>query len=139
MPESGAMTMRPVAARLISAGAVLMLLAVILGAFGAHALRNVLAPKMLAAYQTAVSYHLFHALGVLAVGLVAQVTRPSPWIARAGVLLVAGVALFSGSIYALALGAPRVIGVITPLGGISFMVGWLCVALHVRAVRVETR
>src|SRR3954454_8904994 len=121
MPESGATRLQPVAARLVSAGAVLMLLGVICGAFGAHALQNVLTPKMLAAYQTGVSYHLFHALGAIAVGLVAQVTSPSRWIACAGVLLVAGIVLFSGSLYALALGAPRMLGVVTPLGGLAFM------------------
>ena len=72
---------------------------------------------------------------MIAVGLLAQVTRASPWIGRAGTLMCAGIVLFSGSLYALAGGAPHLIGVITPLGGMAFMLAWLCVALHVRDVR----
>jgi uncharacterized membrane protein YgdD (TMEM256/DUF423 family) len=117
------------------AGALLMLLAVMLGAFGAHALRDVLSPRQFTTYQTGVTYHLFHALAVLAVGIVAHVTRPSPWIGLAGVLFVAGIVLFCGSVYALAFGAPKTFGMITPVGGLSFMLGWICVVLHVRTVR----
>ena len=123
------------AARYLALGAWLMLIAVIFGAFGAHALQQILPPRRLASFQTGVTYHLFHALALLVLGLLAHVTRPSPWIARAGVLLTAGVVLFSGSIYALALGAPGAIGFMTPLGGVAFMLGWLCITLHVRAVR----
>jgi len=123
------------AARWLIAGALLMLLAVVLGAFGAHALKNMLPAPRLATYQTGVTYHSLHAVGLIAVGLLAQVTRASPWIGRAGTLMCAGIVLFSGSLYALAGGAPRLIGVITPLGGMAFMLAWLCVALHVREVR----
>jgi uncharacterized membrane protein YgdD (TMEM256/DUF423 family) len=117
------------------AGGLLMLLAVIFGAFGAHALRTLLSPRRFAIYQTGVTYHLFHGLGVLAVGILAHVTRSSPWISGAGVLFIAGITLFCGSVYALAFGAPKAIGMFTPLGGLSFMLGWICVVLHVRAVR----
>jgi uncharacterized membrane protein YgdD (TMEM256/DUF423 family) len=127
--------LRPPAASFMTAGALLMLLAVILGAFGAHALQGSLAPRQLASYQTGVTYHLFHALALVVLGGLAQVTRPTPWISRAGLLLGAGIVLFSGSIYAMALGAPRWLGMVAPLGGISFMVGWIALALHVRASR----
>jgi uncharacterized membrane protein YgdD (TMEM256/DUF423 family) len=127
--------LRPLAASFITAGALLMLLAVILGAFGAHALQGSLAPRQLASYQTGVTYHLFHALALVVLGGLAQVTRPTPWISRAGLLLGAGIVLFSGSIYAMALGAPRWLGMVAPLGGISFMLGWIALALHVRASR----
>ena len=70
---------------------VLMLLAVVLGAFGAHALQAVLTPRQLASYQTGVTYHLFHALALVVLGGLAQVTRPTPWISRAGSLLVVGI------------------------------------------------
>jgi uncharacterized membrane protein YgdD (TMEM256/DUF423 family) len=122
-------------ARCMTAGALLMLLAVILGAFGAHALQALLTPKQLASYQTGVTYHLFHALGLVVLGVVAQVTRPSPWIGRAGVLLIVGILLFSGSIYAMACGAPRWLGMVAPLGGTSFMLGWIALGMHVRASR----
>lgn len=117
--------------RCVAAGALLMLLAVILGAFGAHALQQVLSPRQLASYQTGVLYHQLHALGLVLVGILAGVAPRSPWSGRAAVLFVAGIALFSGSIYAMAAGAPRALGMVTPVGGLSFMLGWACVALHV--------
>ena len=130
-----AAALRPLAARFMTAGALLMLLAVMLGAFGAHALQAILTPRQVASYQTGVTYHLFHALALVVLGGLAQVTRPTPWISRAGLLLVAGIVLFSGSIYAMALGAPRWLGMVAPLGGTSFMLGWIALALHVRASR----
>lgn len=111
-------------------GALLAAAAVVLGAFGAHALKARLGPELTALWHTAVQYHLWHALGVLAVGLAAlQLDAASLRIA--GALFLAGIALFSGSLYALALGAPRAIGAITPLGGLAFIGGWLALALAV--------
>jgi uncharacterized membrane protein YgdD (TMEM256/DUF423 family) len=72
-----------------------------------------------------VQYHLWHALGVLAVGLCAAIIPDGPWLRAAGALLLAGIVLFSGSLYALALGAPKGLGMLTPLGGISLILGWL--------------
>lgn len=82
---------------------------------------------MLAVWQTAVQYHAWHALGLLAVGLCA----PSGWSKAAGYLLVLGIVLFSGSLYALALGAPRALGAATPFGGMAFIFGWLAFAAGV--------
>lgn len=82
---------------------------------------------MLAAWHTAVQYHAWHALGLLAVGLL----PPSLWTKLSGGMLVAGIVLFSGSLYALALGAPRTLGVVTPIGGLAFILGWLAFALAV--------
>ena len=82
---------------------------------------------MLAVWQTAVQYHAWHALGLLAVGFV----PPSMWSKAAGGLLAAGIVLFSGSLYALALGAPRVLGAVTPFGGLAFILGWLVFAVGV--------
>ncbi len=116
------------ASRLIVATAGLLgALAVVLGAFGAHALRSVLDDKALAVWQTGVDYHFRHVLALLAVGLLvrAQATRTAAFAATAFVL---GIALFSGSLYALALGAPRFFGAITPLGGVAFIAGWLALA-----------
>jgi uncharacterized membrane protein YgdD (TMEM256/DUF423 family) len=134
-PHAETAMLHPDAARLMTAGALLMLLAVILGAFGAHALQAVLTPRQLASYQTGVTYHLFHALGLVVLGCIAQVTRATPWLRGAGVLLLLGILLFSGSIYAMAAGAPRWLGMVAPLGGTSFMLGWIALALHVRASR----
>jgi uncharacterized membrane protein YgdD (TMEM256/DUF423 family) len=109
-------------------GAVSAFVAVGAGAFGAHALRARLAPDLLAVFETGARYQMYHALGLLAVAW--MVTRwPGPWPARAGWLFVAGTLLFSGSLYALALSGVRWLGAVTPLGGLAFLAGWLCLAL----------
>ena len=82
---------------------------------------------MLAVWQTAVQYHAWHALGLLALGVTGFYLRNS-WMSAAGWLLVAGILLFSGSLYALALGAPRFLGAVTPFGGLAFILGWLALA-----------
>lgn len=74
-------------------------------------------------------YHLWHALGMIAAGLCAAILPDGPWLRAAGALLLAGIVLFSGSLYALALGAPKLIGALTPLGGISLILGWLALAI----------
>jgi uncharacterized membrane protein YgdD (TMEM256/DUF423 family) len=101
---------------------------VALGAFGAHALKGRLAPEMLALWQTAVHYHLWHALGLLAVGIVAIQMPASNTLKWAGWLMVAGLMLFSGSLYALALSGTRWLGAITPFGGAAWIAAWLLVA-----------
>ena len=102
-------------------------LAVAAGAFGAHALRARLSPDLLAVFETAARYQMYHALGLLAVAW--MVTRwPGPWPVRAGWLFVAGTVLFSGSLYLLALTGQRWLGAITPLGGLAFILGWAALA-----------
>jgi len=109
-------------------GALSAFLAVAAGAFGAHALRARLSPDLLAVFETGARYQMYHALGLLAVAW--TLTRwPSPWPGRAGWLFVAGTVLFSGSLYALALSGLRWLGAITPLGGLAFLAGWLCLAI----------
>ena len=100
------------------------------GAFGAHALQSRLAPDRLHVYETAVRYHFFHALGLLAIGLAARTLDSGPlrWSAN---LVIAGVLVFSGTLYALALGAPRWLGAITPLGGLALIAGWIVFAIGV--------
>jgi uncharacterized membrane protein YgdD (TMEM256/DUF423 family) len=108
-------------------GAVSAFVAVAAGAFGAHALRTRLPPDLLAVFETGARYQMYHALGLLAVAW--AVTRwPSPWPPRAGWLFLAGTVLFSGSLDALALSGIRWLGAITPLGGLAFLAGWLCLA-----------
>jgi uncharacterized membrane protein YgdD (TMEM256/DUF423 family) len=104
---------------------------VALGAFGAHALKSRLPADLLAAWNTGVQYHLWHALGMIAVGLSASIVPDGPWLRGAGALLLAGIFLFSGSLYALVLGAPRGLGALTPLGGICLMLGWLALVVAV--------
>jgi uncharacterized membrane protein YgdD (TMEM256/DUF423 family) len=112
-------------------GSLLAALAVMLGAFGAHGLKTKLAPEMLVTFETGVRYHFYHALGLLAVALVATQlpdTLPLRW---AGYLMVAGIVLFSGSLYALSLTGVRGLGIVTPFGGVAFIAGWLLLALAV--------
>jgi len=110
------------------AAAIAMAFAVALGAFGAHALKVRLAADALAVWQTAVQYHAWHALGLLGIGLW-QRQAPEPVALRvAALLLAAGIVLFSGSLYALALTGARGLGAVTPFGGIAFIAGWLALA-----------
>jgi uncharacterized membrane protein YgdD (TMEM256/DUF423 family) len=117
----------------VAIGAAMAALAVVLGAFGAHALKARLPADMLEVYHTAVQYHFWHALGVLAVGLALQLFPEVGWLRIAGWLLTGGIVLFCGSLYLLALTGSKWLGAVTPLGGIAFILGWL--ALVVAALR----
>ena len=109
-------------------GSASALIAVGAGAFGAHALRARLTPEYLAVFETAARYQMYHALALLAVAW--AITRwPGALPAYAGWLFVGGTMLFSGSLYILALTGVRWWGAVTPLGGVAFLVGWLCLAL----------
>lgn len=110
--------------RLFAVGAFMLALAVAAGAFGAHGLKAMLTPEMLAIWETAARYHAIHGLGLLAVGYAAD--RGLGKSARvAGGLLVLGILLFSGSLYGYALTGTRALAMITPLGGACFIAGWL--------------
>ena len=113
-------------------GALLLALGVGMGAFGAHALRDRLDAYSMGVWEKAVFYHLIHALGLLIVFLLAR-TGAIPGAAgnRVGFLLTAGILLFSGSLYVLALSGMRVLGAVTPLGSLAFLAAWLllCVDL----------
>jgi uncharacterized membrane protein YgdD (TMEM256/DUF423 family) len=109
-------------------GALNMAIAVMLGAFGAHGLKNKVTPEQLAWWHTGVEYHVYHALALLIIGtlIAAQpqlaIPKGSAW------ALQIGIVIFSGSLYAMTLGAPRWFGAITPIGGTAFIVGWLWLA-----------
>ena len=108
-------------------GAVFAATAVGAGAFGAHALKTIVTPPMLAVYETAVRYQMYHALGLFVVAWLCGDTI-DPWAARAGWLFCAGILLFSGSLYIVALAGMPWVGALTPLGGLAFIAGWLCIA-----------
>jgi uncharacterized membrane protein YgdD (TMEM256/DUF423 family) len=108
-------------------GSVSGLLAVALGAFAAHGLKTRLGADLLAVFETGARYQMFHALALLATGW-ACARWPGAAAVAAGWLFVAGIVLFSGSLYALALGGPRWLGPITPIGGLAFLAGWACLA-----------
>lgn len=115
------------ACRFAIAGAVFALLAVAAGAFGAHALRARLGPELLAVFETGARYQMYHALALFAAAAVLE-----RWPARAGVAagiaFTAGILLFSGSLYLLALTGIRWLGAVTPFGGLAFLTGWACLA-----------
>jgi len=108
--------------------ALLLALAVMLGAFGAHGLRDRLDAYSMDVYQKAVFYHFVHALGLLVVTLSPR-TAGLAWV---NLLLVAGILIFSGSLYLLAITGVRTLGAITPLGGLSFIAAWLLLAWSLR-------
>ncbi|HEU4665102.1 MAG TPA: DUF423 domain-containing protein [Dokdonella sp.] len=113
------------------AGAIAGAVAVALGAFGAHALRGVLDASALATWHTAVEYQFWHALALVACGALAR-HRETRAVRIAACAFVVGIVLFCASLYALALGAPRWLGAITPLGGVAFIAGWIALAVHAR-------
>ncbi len=110
--------------------AVSALIAIALGAFGAHGLQAILSEKMLAVYKTAVTYQMWHALGL---GIISQLKPQNPYsklLSWSGYLMIAGTFLFSGSLYLLSLLNLKWLGMITPLGGIAFIVSWLLLAIY---------
>ena len=117
-----------------AAGAVLSGLGVLVGAFGAHGLRDRVTADMLAVFETGVRYHLIHGLAVIAVAWAAS-RWPSAWIGAAGWLFAAGIVVFSGSLYILAISGVRWWGAVTPIGGVCFLAGWA--ALAVGALRAS--
>ncbi len=115
----------PGSARLFLAiGCIAAVLAVAFGAFGAHALKARIAPELMQVYKTGVEYHFYHALGLILVGMAAFHLPQSAWLRAAGWAMLAGIVLFSGSLYLLALTGLAWLGAITPLGGLGFIVAW---------------
>ncbi len=113
-----------------------MALAVAAGAFGAHGLRSRLDAYSLSVYEKAVFYHFVHALGILCIAILARTSTITPSGAnRTAGLLLLGILIFSGSLYALSLTGIRMLGAITPIGGLAFIAGWLLLAYE--AMRVE--
>lgn len=111
----------------IIAGAVNAAIAVIFGAFGAHALKEKLTEKYLAIWETAVQYQMFHAIGLIVIGILMSTSLLGPisqlnW---AGYLLLAGIIIFSGSLYVLSFTGIGILGAITPIGGVAFIIGWI--------------
>jgi uncharacterized membrane protein YgdD (TMEM256/DUF423 family) len=116
---------------LLILGAINALLCVLLGAFGAHALRARLPDNLLAAWNTGVQYHFYHALGLLLIGLIALQWPQSGLIRASGWVMLAGIVLFSGSLYLMGLTHARWLGAITPFGGIALIAAWalLCIGI----------
>ncbi len=114
----------------LSLGSIGGALAVMIGAFGAHGLKGKLSEEMLAIYKTGVEYHFYHTLALLVIGLVAMHFK-SALLTASGWSMLVGIILFSGSLYALSISGIRVLGAITPIGGLFFIVGWVLLATAV--------
>lgn len=112
---------------LVAAGAINMFIAVAAGAFGAHALKQILSPEMLSIWHTAANYQMMHALGLITIGLLMPHLNPV-LLKRAGLMMLIGIIIFSGSLYALALTGIHILGAITPIGGVAFLLAWAMLA-----------
>jgi len=113
----------------ITLGAAFAFLAVALGAFGAHALKGSLSPHYLAVYHTATDYQMWHAIGLIIIGILYQ-QNPTNLLGKAGWFMLAGIIIFSGSLYALSLTGIKILGAITPVGGVAFLIAWLLLAYN---------
>jgi len=114
-------------------GSLLGFLGVAAGAFGAHGLRSRLSTEMLAVFETAVRYQMYHVFALLIVAAAIGRLGDARLLSLAGWFFVAGIFLFSGSLYALALSGVTMLGAITPLGGLAFLIGWACLAIFAAA------
>jgi len=112
----------------ITVGSALAFFAVAAGAFGAHGLKNILSPQMLEVYHTAVDYHMWHAIGLLIIGLLQQ-HKPSSLLSKSAYFMLTGISLFSGSLYAMSLSGYKMLGIITPIGGICLLIAWALLAM----------
>lgn len=115
----------------VSLGSINALIAVTLGAFGAHSLKGRLSADMLAIFETGVQYHFYHALGLLAVGVIAAHLPESGFLRWSGWLMFIGIIIFSGSLYVLAITGIKWLGAITPIGGTAFIAAWVMLAIAV--------
>jgi len=115
--------------RWMTVGAVLTMLSVAIGAFGAHMLKELVGADAIAVYETGVQYHMIHALGLLIIGLTAGQLGESAKLRWAARLLLIGIIVFSGSLYTLTITGVKMLGAITPIGGVAFILGWLLFAL----------
>lgn len=115
----------------LALGGINVMLAVMFGAFGAHAVRSHLSVEMMSVYHTGNQYHFYHALGLLIVGLTALHLPGSVLLKWSGWLMFFGIVVFSGSLYALSLSGLRWLGAVTPIGGVAFIAAWLLFVLAV--------
>jgi uncharacterized membrane protein YgdD (TMEM256/DUF423 family) len=115
---------------ILMTASIFLIFAVAIGAFGAHGLKSHLSNEMLTIYKTGVEYHFYHALGLLIIGVL-TFSMPSDYLKWSAILLSAGIVLFSGSLYALSITGIKGLGAITPIGGLSFIAGWILLLISV--------
>ena len=115
----------------LALGSINALLVVLIGAFGAHALKARLTVENMAVFQTGVQYHFYHAVGLILLGLIALQIPITPYLRWSGWLMLVGIILFSGSLYALSITNIRWLGMITPFGGMTFIIAWLMLTIGI--------
>ena len=115
----------------LTLGSIAMALAVALGAFGAHGLKSKLTQEMLDIFETGVQYHIYHAVGLLIIGILANYIPESSMLKWSGWLMLSGILIFSGSLYVLSISGLRWLGAITPIGGLCFIASWILLATAV--------
>ena len=115
----------------LALGCINALLVVLIGAFGAHALKARLTVENMAVFQTGVQYHFYHAVGLILLGLIALQIPITPYLRWSGWLMLVGIILFSGSLYALSITNIRWLGMITPFGGMTFIIAWLLLTIGI--------
>jgi uncharacterized membrane protein YgdD (TMEM256/DUF423 family) len=124
--------------RIMSTAALVVLVGIVIGALGSHALRAVLDATQMHALETAVQYQLVNGLALFGIGLLAR-SHDDPWLPRIAMALLLGVACFSGGIYIMLAGAPRALGLVTPLGGVLMIGAWALLAWRLHKVSVMPR
>lgn len=112
-------------------GAINAFLSVALGAFGAHGLEGKIEPKYLETWETGVQYQMYHALGLIAIGMIGGNVPASSLLSWSGWLMLIGIILFSGSLFVLSVSGIKVLGAITPFGGVSFLIAWVLLIVFV--------
>ncbi len=115
----------------LALGSINAILVVLIGAFGAHGLKAKLTVENMAIFQTGVQYHFYHAVGLILVGLIAWHIPTSPYLRWSAWLMIMGIILFSGSLYALSITNIRWLGMITPVGGMAFIIAWLLLSIGI--------
>lgn len=116
---------------LLILGSANALLSVLLGAFAAHGLKSRLEPYYLEVFKTGVDYQFYHALGLILISIILTQWAPNVWIKSAAWLMLAGIIIFSGSLYVLSITQIRWLGAITPIGGLSFILAWLSLIIGI--------
>lgn len=117
------------ASRWVMTGSLVAMLAVMLGAFGAHGLKNIYNEQQLSWFDTAYQYQMIHAVALILTGLLASASNTGKWLKPAAYSFLLGIVFFSGSLYLLSATQVRILGAVTPIGGVLFILGWICLAL----------
>jgi uncharacterized membrane protein YgdD (TMEM256/DUF423 family) len=120
----------------LTAGAISGVLAVLLGAFGAHLLKQMISPEMLDIYKTGIQYQFYHTFALLTAGILMNF-KPSKSLEWSGYLFIAGTTVFSGFLYLLAITGIKALGMVVPIGGLTLVAGWICLLVHVLKIRVR--